>query len=80
MAFTLNSSDFMTDFNTENPKTPTKSQVTSKKPKTTLSQLFMSSPDLLRTQNTMKPAQRTILKFKKQKITASPILKDYSVS
>jgi len=77
MAFTLDSSDFMRDFNTENHKTPTKSQTTSK---TTLPQLFMSSPDLLGSQNTIKSGQRTILKFKKRKITTSPIPEDYIVS
>ena len=46
--------------------------------KTTLSQLFMSSPDLLGSQNTIKPAQRTILKSKKQKTTASPMLEQLS--
>lgn len=75
MAFTLDSSDFMRDFNTKNPKTPTKQHKTAK---TTLSQLFMSSPDLLGSQNTMKPAQRTILKSKKRKITASPMLEQLS--
>jgi len=80
MAFTLDSSDFMQNFNTENLKTPTKSQIASKKSETTLSQLFMSSPDLLEPQNTRKPAQRTILKSKKRKITTSPIPEDYLVS
>ena len=75
MAFTLDFSNFMRNFNTENPKTPTKQHKTAK---TTLPQLFMSSPDLLRSQNTMKSAQRTILKSKKQKTITNPMLEQLS--
>jgi len=75
MTFTLNFSDFMRNFNTKNPKTSTKQHKTTK---TTLSQLFMSSPDLLESQNTMKSTQRTILKFKKQKTITSPMLEQLS--
>ena len=75
MTFTLNFSDFMRNFNTKNLKTPTKQHKTAK---TTLPQLFMSSPDLLGFQNTMKSAQRTILKSKKQKTTTSPMLEQLS--
>jgi len=75
MAFTLDFSDFIRYFNTKNPKTPTKQHKTTK---TTLPQLFMSSPDLLESQNTMKPTQRTILKSKKRKTTTSPMLEQLS--
>jgi len=71
MTFTLNFSDFMRNFNTKNLKTPTKQHKTAK---TTLSQLFMSSPDLLKSQNIMKSTQRTILKSKMQKIITSSML------
>jgi len=65
----------MRNFNTKNLKTPTKQHKTAK---TTLSQLFMSSPDLLKSQNIMKSTQRTILKFKKQKIITSSMLEQLS--
>jgi len=74
MVFSLDSSDFM-QVNTENPKTPTKQHKT---PKTTLPQLFMSSPDLLTSQLSMKLSQKTILKSKKRKTTASPMLEHLS--
>jgi len=66
MDSTLDSDTFLANLNANNPKTPTKQQ------KQPLAQLIMSSPDMLESQITMRPSQRTILKSKKQRAVASP--------
>jgi len=66
MDFTLNSDTFLANLNANNLKTPIKQQ------KLPLAQLIMSSSDMLESQITMRPSQRTILKSKKQRAVASP--------
>jgi len=66
MNFTLNSDTFLVNLNANNLKTPTKQQ------KLPLAQFIMSSPDMLESQITMRPSQRTILKFKKRRAVANP--------
>ncbi len=73
MKFTFTEPDvFLDHLNLVNPQTPTKSQTTLK---TTLSQLIASSSDLLKSQITMKPRQKTILKSQKRRAIASPEVK-----
>ncbi len=72
MEFTLDSSQFLKNFSSECLKTSTKSTKNNKKyqktPKTRLSQIFSSSPDLLR-------PETTLLNTRKHCAIASPMLK-----
>ena len=66
MDSTLDSDTFLANLDANNPKTPTKQQ------KLPPAQLIMSSPDMLESQITTRPSQRTILKSKKRRAVASP--------
>jgi hypothetical protein len=77
MAFTLNFSDFMQNFNTENLKTSIKSQITSKKNTFTTLYEFTRSAEISKHHEI---CSKNNSKVKKQKIITSSMLKDYSVS
>jgi len=66
MDFTLDSDTILANLDANNLKTLIKQQ------KLPLAQLIMSSSDMLGSQITMRPSQRTILKSKKQRAVASP--------